>query len=65
MSKFTSIVPTTYDGIIKAIEDNGYFVDFATDNYIDIVDMRTEKKHFRLTINGMSPYIFITGVERI
>lgn len=65
MSKFVSIVPTTYDGIIQAIEESGYFVDFATDDYIDIVDMRTEKKHFRLTIDGTSPYIFVTGEERI
>lgn len=65
MSKFVSIVPTTYDGIINAIEDNGFFVDFATDDYIDIVDKRTEKKHYRLTIDGTSPYIFVTDVGRI
>lgn len=65
MSKFVSIVPTTYDGIIQAIEDNGFYVDYATDDYIDIVDKRTEKKHYRLTIDGTSPYIFITGIERV
>lgn len=65
MKNMITIVPSTYDGIINAIEDNGFFVDFATDDYIDIVDKRTEKKHFRLTIDGMSPYIFITGIERV